>query len=191
MSAVHMGVEIELPEASFVHKWVEKAFTAAFLLEMLLKLYVERGGYFCSGWNLMDMTLVLISVFELVVNTGGALMQFRMLRVLKVARLFRFFRAFKELWLIFSGILKSARAGFWVIVLIFFLSYLVAILCVNYLRMDDSSSTKNDGWEQEYFGSLPLAMFTLINLILLTEYSEFMRPLFDEHPMICGALLLF
>ena len=66
------------------------------------------------------------------------------------------------------------------IVLIFFLSYLVAILCVNWLRMDDSSSTKNDGWEQEYFGSLPLAIFTLINLILLTEYSEFMRPLCEQ-----------
>merc|ERR1719311_991400 len=113
----------------------------------------------------MDMTLVLLSIVELIMSTGGMLLQFRMLRVLKIA-----------------------RAAFWVIVLLFFLSYLVAILCVNWLRMHDNSSAKNDGWEQEYFGSLPLAIFTLINLILLTEYSEFMRPLFDEHPMICGAL---
>merc|ERR1719379_1751797 len=41
-----------------------------------------------------------------------------------------------------------------------------------------------------YFGSIPKAMFSLFNLVLLAEYPEFMRPLFLNQPELFVVLLV-
>merc|ERR1719262_2087504 len=43
----------------------------------------------------------------------------------------------------------------------------------------------------EFFGSIPRSMYTLFQLSLLTEFSEFARPIFEKQPLFFPFFILF
>jgi len=100
--ASHVG-ESELP---VVHA-IQSAFTLFYVLELVLRLLVDREDFFLGddlGWNMFDILIVLSALIEIFITALGGLAVMdtsflRIMRFLKISRILRMFSAvtvFKE-----------------------------------------------------------------------------------------------
>ena len=80
--------------------------------------------------------------------------------------------------------------------------YMMALVCrimVNFEENQDLDREYQDWpvmtyWQDNsemYFGTLPRSMFSLLSLVLLAEYPEFMRPLFFTNTVLMLIVLAF
>jgi len=104
--------------------------TTIFLVEMIIKIKdLGMKGYWSSGWNRLDGTLVILSLpslVELFIPTGvmdlSILLIFRLLRVLRFFRVLHFFPNFTQIIKGFKLALRESYAillAFFVIIVIF------------------------------------------------------------------------
>ncbi|CAK9109649.1 Sodium channel protein type 11 subunit alpha (NaN) (Sensory neuron sodium channel 2) (Sodium channel protein type XI subunit alpha) (Voltage-gated sodium channel subunit alpha Nav1.9) [Durusdinium trenchii] len=119
---------------------VDLAFIVFFFLELVLRLAVHRLYFFINynaGWNLLDFTLVVLSLLELTVSwssgrdTNGTVTYLRVLRLLKFARILRSLKvitAFRELAMMLESFRSCLAAMFWSLILLIFLVFLCALL---------------------------------------------------------------
>uniref|UniRef100_S4RV19 Ion transport domain-containing protein n=1 Tax=Petromyzon marinus TaxID=7757 RepID=S4RV19_PETMA len=72
-------------------------FTSMFALEMLLKIFAcGLFGYIRNQYNIFDGVIVIISVWEIVGQSGGGLSVLRTFRLLRVLKLVRFMPALRR-----------------------------------------------------------------------------------------------
>ncbi|MGF1446254.1 MAG: ion transporter [Pikeienuella sp.] len=69
---------------------IHKFSLAIFALEMVLKLYAYRGGFFRSAWNIFDLIVVIVALVPAIGNMS-------MLRLVRVARALRLVSAYRAL----------------------------------------------------------------------------------------------
>lgn len=122
------------------YQMVDLAFIVFFFLELVLRLAVHRLYFFINynaGWNLLDFTLVVLSLLELTVSwssgrdTNGTVTYLRVLRLLKFARILRSLKvitAFRELAMMLESFRSCLAAMFWSLILLIFLVFLCALL---------------------------------------------------------------
>jgi hypothetical protein len=149
VNALLMGVQMD---HSRWEGWpaVEYSFTLFFIIEIALKWKFYSVLTFFTGeawhWNVLDFVLVALAVVDGILSylgvDGNGLSMFlvlRLLRLVRVARLVRLlrFNAFKELVLILQGVIHGLRTLFWAIVLLFFVIYVVALVCRQTIGADD------------------------------------------------------
>jgi voltage-gated sodium channel len=215
LNSVQIGLAVDHPNLDGVWNLFDHAFSFFFLIEMILKLIFMRCKYFSSGWNRMDCLLVSLSIFDIWVAPNldrfgisadasermGDSSALRILRILRVARVARLLKVFKELWMIVQGIWNSLSALFWVICLLTLVVYTSSILCVNVI----GASTRYPGrsedfdeimeWQEfnnfQYFGNMRRSMYTLFNLVMLTEVDVVGRPLYERQPFMLLFFVLF
>merc|ERR1712217_774080 len=82
----------------------------------------------------------------------------------------------------------------WVMLLLLVFLYLGAVILVGVVgkERDQFYPSKVDGWKkiidnfhaEVYFGTVPEAMSSLFNLVLMSEFSEFGRPIFLQQPIV-------
>lgn len=100
---------------------IDIACTFIFIMEMIVKhCHYGVRGYWSSGWNRLDGTLVLLSIPSIVVWFFPELvMDFSFLLVIRVLRIFRFFRlvhAFPEFGAIMRNFALAIRRSYAVFV---------------------------------------------------------------------------
>ncbi|CAE7213027.1 Scn10a [Symbiodinium sp. CCMP2456] len=200
INSLVMGLEADASEKRAVG-WVivENFFCLLWIAEMLMKLWAFRLAYFRSGWNVFDFSLVLLNVFETWVipslaiedlDAIGVLRIVRVLRILRLLRLIRLMKLFKNLWLIIVGFRESLSTLFWVLMLLSVVVYVFAI----FLRLTLSCSEQHPRWLEcdDYFGSMPKAMYTLFQIITLESWSqEFARPIVKQQPIFFIFFMFF
>ena len=93
---------------------ISTALTVIFMVEMAVKLTgLGCRGYWSSGWNQLDGTIVLISAVDLglpLISSGTDLANvtfLRVLRMLRLVRMLRLMKSWKELFRIVSAFMKS------------------------------------------------------------------------------------
>lgn len=102
---------------------LDNVFLAIYFMEIIVKLYALRSYFFKTGWNIMDLLIVLFTVVDfllpLIVQNVGSfdvaaifrlLRMFRAIRALRALRVLRTIRFLKNLQVIMTTILKSFRA---------------------------------------------------------------------------------
>ncbi|CAE6936414.1 SCN10A [Symbiodinium natans] len=200
LNSMVMGLEADAAEKRAVG-WVvvENLFCLLWIGEMLLKFWAFRLDYFKSAWNVFDFSLVLLNIFETWVipslsiqdlDAIGVLRIVRVLRILRLLRLIRLMRLFKNLWLIIVGFRESLSTLFWVLMLLSVVVYVFAI----FLRLTLSCSEQHPRWLEcdDYFGSMPKAMYTLFQIITLESWSqEFARPIVKQQPIFFLFFMFF
>ena len=88
--------------------------TWVFIGEMILKLFaLGCVTYWEDGWNCLDGSIVLLSVFEIIMDflaagTGVRFSFLRMLRMLRVLRILRLMRTWRGLYEVVSILLRAA-----------------------------------------------------------------------------------
>ena len=107
---------------------VQHVILGIFTLEILMRYIAAENNksFFSSGWNMFDLSLVLIGYIpEALVANASMMMALRVLRVFRVLRLLR---ACKEIKLIVTVFVKSLSALFYNVMFFGIFLYLFAII---------------------------------------------------------------
>lgn len=159
-----------------------------FSIEILLRFIASDSvkAFFTDGWNLFDLSLVLIgyipdSMFE----GSSAVLALRVLRILRVLRLLR---AAKEIKVIITVLLKSTSAMFYNVVLFGIFIYLFSIMGVAMFRLPDPATLQGEELARyerlmevaphspsnspDPFGTLGEAMFTLFREVTGEDWTD-------------------
>lgn len=146
--------------------YADHAIIAAFVVEIVLKIFVHRLNFFKSGWNWFDFLVVAISL----VPAAGA---FTVLRALRVLRLFRLFSVIPEMRSVVEA-LGKAIPGMGAIMLVLGVIFYVASVM---------GAKLFSGTHPQFFGDLGGSAYTLFQVMTLESWSMgIARPVIAEHP---------
>ena len=108
--------------------------TWCFIIEMGAKVVaLGCAHYWSDGWNVLDGTIVLLSVLEIVLTalasgTGVKLSFLRMLRMLRVLRMLRLMRSWRGLYKVMQTVVEALPQMSNVFVLLFLITMIFALL---------------------------------------------------------------
>jgi len=152
-------------------------FTVFFCVELMLRILAQRLSFLCGeewSWNIFDATLVFISILEASTSTNmnqtsstGYIRLLKIIRMVRVLRIIRIMRFFRELRRMCMSIISSMAAFSWALVLLVLIEYVFAILFLQagVDRLTSGEAIKYQWHWEHYFGSVPLAFFTLTKAI--------------------------
>lgn len=151
------GSVIEL--LSLVCLWV-------FIVEIILRISLNRFSFFKEGWNVFDLFIVLIALMP----DNGVFSVFRILRTVRVLRLLSII---PKMRLISQALLSSLSPMFGVGILLLILFYIYAII-----------STHLYGERfPEWFGTIGESFYTLFQIMIFESWSMgIVRPVMEVYP---------
>lgn len=186
LNSVLIGVETY--HTSETISLVQQTILYIFTFEIIVRFIAAKDvkSFFQDGWNVFDLTLVLIGYIpETLVANGSMMMALRVLRVFRVLRLLR---STKELKLIVTVLLKSMSAMFYNLVLFLIFVYLYAIIGVSLFKLPDPntlSGKEKENYElfiaeapnaptnsPDPFGELGEAVFTLFRELTGEDWTD-------------------
>ncbi|MBR4182667.1 MAG: ion transporter [Lachnospiraceae bacterium] len=135
-----------------------------FIFEMFLKMIAYKFiGYFKNGWNWFDFIIILMSVLSgvAVFSSFRVLRVFRVFRSLKGLRGFKMVSSLKPMQVIIGAIGKSLPGISWTALLLIVIYYIYSIIGV----------TCFGETFQDWFGTIPAAMYTLFQVMTLESWS--------------------
>ena len=186
LNCFFIGVETYTNNATIA--LLQNIILGIFTVEIIIR-FIAAGSvkkFFSSGWNVFDLSLVLISYIpESLFANGSAMMALRVLRVFRVLRLLR---SAREIKLIISVLIKSLSALFYNVLFFFIFVYLFAIIGVNMFRLP-SPETMTPEQKAKYeefvqvapnspsnspdpFGTLDEAFFTLFRELTGEDWTD-------------------
>lgn len=197
VNSILIGVETYTSNPLVAH--IQHIILGIFTLEIVARFIASDSikDFFKSGWNLFDLTLVVIGYIpDALIANASMFMAFRVLRVFRVLRLLR---AAKEIKIMISVLVKSMSTLFYNVVLFVIFVYLFALVGVAMFKLPDPNTlSEQDRAKYELlmetsphasvcspdpYGSVDEAMFTLFraltgnwtdlryNLIKASEYG--------------------
>ncbi len=113
--------------------------TVLFTIEMMLKiialgLVMHKESYLRSGWNVLDGTIVIISIISLAMEGNSALSSLRALRALRALRPLRVVSRRPGLRLVVNALIGSMKSIFNVLLVVIMMFLIFGILAVNYFK---------------------------------------------------------
>lgn len=169
LNAVLLGLETSprvMDAAGGLIVALDTACLAVFVVELGLKLYAQRFGFFRSGWNVFDFLIVGISLVP------GA-QTFSVLRALRILRLLRVVSVTPSLRRVVEGFLRALPGMGSVFLLMGMIFYISAVM-----------ATKLFGGDfPEWFGDLGRSAYSLFQVMTLESWSMgIVRPVMEVHP---------
>ncbi|MGD8348427.1 MAG: ion transporter [Gammaproteobacteria bacterium] len=145
---------------------IDHAILAVFVVEILLRIYAHRLGFFRDPWSLFDFTVVGIAL----VPASGPFAILRALRVLRVLRVLTMVPSMRRV----VGALLNSIPGLGSIALVLMLIYYVFGVI----------ATKMFGANfPQWFGTIGESLFSLFQIMTLESWSMgIVRPVMESHP---------
>merc|ERR1740133_906967 len=164
---------------------------------MACKIIAYHKAYFKDRWNCFDCLLACLGIFDTmvlpVVFKSDAMSQITIIRVFRLLRLMRMVKVLtiqRQLEVLVEGLCASLKSMFWIGLLLGVIIYTFAIFCVVVIgRADYGPSPGFDNYE--FFGTIWRSMLSLFNMVLLTEWSQVIRPIFDNQPGCIPVFVVF
>jgi voltage-gated sodium channel len=168
-NAVTLGLETWAPAmeaAGGLLIAIDRIVLSIFVFEMLAKLVVYRLGFFRSGWNIFDFTIVGISL----IPAAGPLTVLRALRILRVLRLLSVVPQMRSVVTALVGALPGMGSIAAVMTLLFYVGSVLA--------------TKLFGSAfPDWFGSIGASAYSLFQIMTLESWSMgIVRPVMEVYP---------
>jgi voltage-gated sodium channel len=159
-----------------------------FTVEIILR-WIARDNiktFFSDGWNLFDLTIVLVSYIPEQILTDTSIIT--VVRVLRVFRIFRLLRAFSELKLMTSVLIRSLSTLFYNGLFFFIFMYLFAIIGITLFKLPTKGTAdafkekalteyliqvpNAPGIAPDPYGSLGETMFTLFRILTGEDWTD-------------------
>merc|ERR1712110_437738 len=207
VNAIYLGVDADNNDADnlFDAHWsfiiCENLFCVFFTFEWLVRFAAFKRKFNClkDNWFKFDSCLVFLMVGEtwfqpwvmpLLSSGGGSTAPptgpLRLLRLLRLSRLVRLMRSFPELVTIIKGMLAATRAVGSSLFMVSVLIYIFAIVMHMFLEGNPDEDL------QEFFGTLPRCMWTLlVNGTLLDEVSSVMNAIVHKGEVNTTIAIIF
>jgi voltage-gated sodium channel len=200
VNVASIGIEMDLRTSgrdTSYFQFIELGFLVLYTTELLLRLRIHGIEFFfqpgVEHWNRLDAFIVITSWLDylfLAPNEQGGfkvLSTLRFLRNYRLLRLLRLLRFFKELLLLAFAVLNSMRILFCFVVILVFLMVCVAVFTGTLVGQDneyyDARYKEIQPFDHEaYFGTIPLSIVTLTQLLTLDNgsYDLVFRRVFAE-----------
>ena len=153
---------------------IDKIILAIFVIEILLKLYAYGLGFFKSGWNIFDFSIVAIALLP----ASGSL---AILRALRIFRSLRLIKNVPRLRFIVESLFHSLPSLLWIFVLLALVFYVFAVI-----------GTKLFGTAfPEWFGNIGASLFSLFQIMTLEGWAEISRSVMNVYPFSNIYFILF
>ena len=169
LNAVLLGLEtwpVAMARAGDVIIAVDQAILGVFVVELMIRLYVHRSGFWRDPWSVFDFLVVAIAL----IPASGPFAVLRALRVLRVLRLLTMMPSMRRV----VGALLAAIPGLssiGVVLLIFY--YVFAVLATNLFAVT----------HPEWFGNVGRSLYTLFQIMTLESWSMgIARPVMEHFP---------
>jgi len=208
------GVETEylavegLEESPIGFAIINIGFSAAFLVEWLLRVYVDGKLFFTSeadwGWNYIDTLLVGLSAVEfflqLIFGSGQGtssltlVRMVRSLRLVRIIRIIRVLRFFRSLRLLILAVISTTKSLIWAMLLLLTLMYMFAVLFTQaaHSQLVDATPSPNLEDLKDAWGSVPRSVFTLFKSITNgNSWEQVSKPLSDIHGVWLALFLIY
>ena len=137
---------------------------AVFVVEILIKLYAFRGGFFRSAWNVFDFLVIAVA---LIPGSGFAVL--RALRVLRVLRLVSMVPALRR---VVDALVQAIPGILSIGALLMLLFYVGAVM---------GTMIFGAGFP-EYFGTLGRSLATLFQTMTMDNWSTIFREISQVQP---------
>ncbi len=168
-NAVTLGLETwprAMAAAGGLLVTLDRIVLGIFVAEMLAKLAVYRLGFFRSGWNVFDLTIVTIAL----IPATGPLSVMRALRILRVLRLLSVVPQMRSVVTALVGALPGMGSIAAVMCIVF---YVGAVLATNLFGARFP----------EWFGSIGASAYSLFQIMTLESWSMgIVRPVMEVYP---------
>jgi len=153
---------------------IDKIILAIFVIEILLKLYAYGFGFFKSGWNVFDFTIVAIALLP----ASGVL---AVLRSLRIFRSLRLIKNVPKLRFIVESLFHSLPSLVWIFVLLALVFYVFSVIGTKLFGAD----------YPQWFGTLATSMFSLFQIMTLEGWAEISRAVMYKYPFANIYFILF
>lgn len=151
--------------AAPVLRTIDSVCLAIYVVEIGLKFYAWRWGFFRSGWNIFDLLIVGVAV---VPATDGA----SVLRALRALRILRLVSAFPQLRHVVAALLRSIPGLLSIAALLGLIFYVSAVM----------ATTLFGRTHPELFGTLGASTLTLFQMMTFDSwFSGIVRPIMETH----------
>jgi voltage-gated sodium channel len=182
------------------------AFLSIFVLELALRMYVERRDFFyykgkMFGWNVFDtmvVTLTLLNDAHVLPVHLSVVRVFRIVRLVYVVRVIRLMSGFKELRQMIDGIMKCGKTLLWSSLVLTAITYVYAIVCLQFSSewLSTAEAAKEPShtvsFLQKNFPSLVYSIYTLFKAVTGgVSWGEVSDPLQDVSPVLIVTFPLF
>ncbi|MBR5594895.1 MAG: ion transporter [Alistipes sp.] len=167
---------------------IQSIILGIFTLEILMRFIAADSlkSFFTDGWNIFDLTLVIIGYIPAsLVSNGAAMLSLRVLRVFRVLRLLR---ASKGIKVMVNALIKSFSALFYNLIFFLIFVYLFAIVGTTLFKLPDPA-TLNEEQQAKYelyleiapnaptnspdpYGTLDESMFTLFRALTGEDWTD-------------------
>ena len=153
---------------------IDNLILAVFVVEITIKLYAYGFNYFRSGWNIFDLSIVLLALMP----ASGSLAVLRSLRIFRALRLIK---NLPKLRFIVESLLHSLPSLGWIFALLALVFYVFAVV-----------GTKLYGSAHpDWFGNLWISMFSLFQIMTLEGWAEISRTILVTHPFSYLYFIMF
>ncbi len=178
VNAVILGLETDprmMASWGAALRMLDQVILAVFVVEILLRISVYRWAFFRDPWSLFDLAVVAIAL----VPASGPLAVLRALRVLRVFRLIGAVPSMRRVVSGLLGALPGLGAVFAVMVLIFYVSSVIATHLFGSQFPD-------------WFGHLGASAYTLFQVMTLESWSMgIARPVLEQMPWAWVFFIIF
>jgi voltage-gated sodium channel len=154
---------------------IDQLILAVFVVEIALRIYAHRLGFFRDPWSLFDFTVVGIAL----VPASGPFAVLRALRVLRVLRILTMVPSMRRV----VGALLGSIPGLSSIALVLMLIYYVFAVIATRLFGENFP---------QWFGSIGESLFSLFQIMTLESWSMgIVRPVMELHPNAWIFFIIF
>ena len=181
LNAITLGLDTVDVITDSLNGWVgrvlfalDTVFLFIFVVEIGLRLFVQRLSYFKDGWNWFDLTVVGIALLP----TSDGLSALRTLRVIRALRLLTLLPAMRS---VIGGLIRALPGMFSAMILLGLIHYVYAVIGVQ--MFGGQLYGGYAGGDYDYFQDLGRATYTLFQIMTLESWSHgIVRPIMDVHP---------
>ncbi|MEO0388341.1 MAG: ion transporter [Pseudomonadota bacterium] len=154
---------------------LDRAILAIFVLEIVLRLYVDPRGFWRSPWRVFDFVIVAVALLP----SGGPLSALRAFRVLRILRLISTVAAMRR---VVTGLLTALPGMGSIVMLLLLIFYVFSVISTKLFAESFP----------EWFGTLGASAYTLFQIMTLESWSMgIVRPVMDVYPLAWALFLPF
>jgi voltage-gated sodium channel len=178
LNAVVLGLETSrdlMASYGFWLGFLDNLALAVFVVEIFIKLFAYRAGYFRDPWNLFDFAIVSLALLP----TGDGL---SVLRALRILRAFRLISMVPKMRLVVQAFLKAIPGMGSIMLLMTLVFYVFAVMATQFFGEDF----------EIWFGSVGASLYSLFQIMTLESWSMgIVRPVMEEHPLAWAFFIPF
>lgn len=175
--ALQTSASISARYGDLLHS-IDQAILGLFVIELALRLFVDRRGCVRSAWFWFDAAIVVLALLPL----PGNIAILRTLRALRVVRLLTVSPSSRR---VVAGLLKSIPALASVMPVLGVIFFVFAVFATETFGRLGQSETA------PLFATLGDSLFTLFQIMTLENWSGVARPLMAEFPFAWAFFVTF